>query len=204
MPESPIARYLAELRRELRGNPLLARRVLEEVADHLADAAAAGRESGMSSHDAEEAAVRRFGPAPAFARRFDRFAPPLRAILVLCSLATAGMGLWLFWVIAVVLPARDPAHIPLWLGIATAYLAYAALSWAYLAAGPRQPVLRIAGPAGSAAALAWGLVLIATCARAPHFEGYLLLMGVVLVVHAVAAIATMLITFGIARRLRTS
>jgi hypothetical protein len=204
LPERPIERYLAELRRELRGNPLLARRVLEEVADHLADAAAAGKESGMSSHDAEEAAVRRFGPAAAFARRFDRFAPPFRAILVLCSLATAGMGLWLFWVIAFVLPARDPAHIPLWLGIAIAYLAFAALSWAYLVAGPRQPVLRIAAPAGAVLAVAWGLGLIVTCARAAHFEGYLLLMGAALVVHGLAAIAYVRLTLGIARQLRTS
>jgi hypothetical protein len=204
MPEGPIARYLAELRREFRGNPLLARRVLEEVADHLAGAAAAARESGMSDHDAEEAAVRRFGPAPRFSHQFDRFALPLRAVLALSSLATAGMAAWLLYVIAIVLPARDPAHVPLWLGIAIAYLAWAALSWAFLVAGPRHPVLRIAGPAGAVIAMAWGLALVAGAAQAAHFEGYLLLMGVVLVVHGLAAIAYMRLALGIARRLQTN
>jgi hypothetical protein len=204
MPEGPVARYLAELRREFRGNPLLARRVLEEVADHLADAAAAARESGMSDHDAEAAAVERFGPAPRFSRQFDRFALPLRAILALASLATAGMAVWLFYVIAFVLPARDPAHVPMWLGMAIAYLAWAALSWAFLVAGPRHAVLRIAGPLGAALAMAWGLALVAGGLRAAHFEGYLLLMGAVLVVHGLAAIAYLLLTFGIARRLRAS
>ena len=201
MPEGPIERYLAELRRELRGNPLLARRVLAEVAEHLADAATAARESGMTAHDAEEAAVRRFGPAPGFARQFDRFGPPLRALFALSSLATAAMALWLLYVIAFVLPARDPAHVPLWLGLAISYLAFAALSWAFLVAGPRHSVLRIAGPAGAVAAVAWGLVLVANGARVTHFEGYLLLMGAILVAHGLAALAYMLLASGIARRI---
>jgi hypothetical protein len=52
--------------------------------------------------------------------------------------------------------------------------------------------------------MAWGLALVAGAAQAAHFEGYLLLMGVVLVVHGLAAIAYMLLTFGIARHLRAS
>lgn len=200
MPERPIERYLAELRREFRGNPLLARRVLEEAADHLAAAAAAERESGMPDHDAEAAAVRRFGPAHRFARQFDRDVLPFRAILVLSSLATAGMGLWLFSVIAFVLPARDPAHIPMWTGIAFAYVACAALSWGFLVAGPRHAALRIAGLCASALALTWGVTLIT--GSGARSEGYLALMGVILLVHGLAAIAYMLLASGIARRLR--
>ena len=72
--DSPGENSLRALKRALRGNPFLARRILAEVADHLAEAAQARRRNGMNQHDAEEDAVRRLGPPEEFARRFDRFA----------------------------------------------------------------------------------------------------------------------------------
>src|SRR5258707_10104753 len=78
---SAIERYLEELREELRHDPLLARRLCEEVADHLAEIAASERSRGMSEPDAEEAAVRRFGAPGAFVRQFDHFSRPLKALL---------------------------------------------------------------------------------------------------------------------------
>ena len=205
MPDSPIERYLADLRRELRGDPLLARRVLEEVADHLAEATAA-RRGTMSAHDAEEDAIRGFGPAAELARRFEGFGWPLRLLLVLAAAATTLIAVWLVGVIATVLPARDPAGIPLWSAIATAFLAYSALTATYLVAGPRHRVLRAGVLACSLAAIAagaYGIVTMIRRADAGHgFEGYVVLMGVALCGHGLVAIAYTALAARIARTAR--
>ena len=205
---SPIDAYLNELRCELGREPLLARRVLEEVADHLAEAVAEGRRSGMSEHEAEKDAVRRFGSAHEFARQFDRFALPFRLLLGFASLATVGVALWLFWVIAFVLPARDPVHIPMWRTVAACFLAYSALSWAYLVRGPRNVVLRWLVLTLSAAAIGLGLyggvAMIRHAAAAGHFEGFIVLMGLVLVGHGLCAIGYTILAQRIARRLRSA
>src|SRR5215471_10551751 len=119
---SPSEEYLRQLRHELRRDPLLARRVIEEAADHLAEIVAAERRQGMSQHEAEEAAVRRFGPAGPLARQFDGFSLPLRVMLGLASLMTLAVAAWLASVIAFVLPRHDPARIPMWTGIAFGFV----------------------------------------------------------------------------------
>ena len=203
---SPTEDYLAELRRQLRGDPVLSRRVLEEVADHLAEAVAAERRSGMSEKDAEENAVRRFGPADRFARQFDRFALPFKALLLMASLATVGVGLWLFWVIAVILPAHDAAQIPMWRTVAVCFLVYSALSWAYLVRGPRNAVLRWIMLTASVVAIGlglYGVVQMAVRAIAgTDVEGYIVLMGFLLCGHGLVAIVYTLLTARIARQLR--
>ena len=188
----PIDEYLAQLRVALKVNPLLARRVLEEVSDHLALIADEERRSGMSDHEAEEKAVRRFGPPDQFARRFDRFALPFRLFLLFASISTAVVGLWLLFVIAVVLPAHDPAHIPLWRGITAGFFAYCGLTWTYLIRGPRSAWLRgivlVASVAAIAAGL-YGIVNMINVARSGgHFEGYIIFMGLILCAHGLFAV----------------
>lgn len=196
--DSPTETYLRALRRALRGNPFLARRILAEVADHLAEAAEAGRRNGMNQHEAEEDAVRRLGPPEAFARRFDRFATPLRLLLVTASICTVGIALWLLWVCAVILPSRDPAHIPLWRTVAICYVAYSGLSWAVLLRGARAQLLRGLVIAASVAAVALGLYGIGSMVQVArtggHFEGYLILMGLMLAGHGLAALGFAAIT----------
>lgn len=203
---SPTESYLAALRGSLRGNPLLARRVIEEVADHLAEAVAAARRSGMSEHDAEEDAVRRFGPPAQFAGQFDRFGLPFRFLLMFASIATIGVGLWLLWVIALVLPARDPAHIPMWRTVALCFFAYSGLSWAYLAVGPRHAALRWAVLLVSLGAIGLGLygvvAMILQGLEGEHFEGYIVLMGLVLAGHGLSAFAYTLLTRRIEKQVR--
>ena len=203
---SPVESYLAELRRALRHDPLLARRVLEEAADHLAEIAAAERRSGMSQHDAEEAAVRRFGPAEKLARTFDRYSLPLRALLGLASAVTILVALWLFWVIARVLPSRDPAHVSMWRTFAIAFLIYSGLCLTYLVAGPRRTVLRWAVLILSVVAVGLGgyavFRMIQVASAGGHFEGYLVLMGLILTGHGATAIAYTILTAAIARRLQ--
>lgn len=201
--DGPIESYLAELRRELRGNPLLARRVIEEVRDHLAEAAREERGTGMTEQEAEERAVGRFGPPARFARRFDRFAAPFRALLLLASVGTVCVALWLVFVIAVVLPARDPGHIAFWSRAAAVFFGYCALTWAYLIRGPRNPWLRGSVLLASLGAIAAGLSgigqMIRTARSGGHFEGYIILIGLVLCAHGLSALAYTVLARRLAR-----
>jgi len=200
---SPVDDYLASLRREFRGNPLLARRVLEEVRDHLALAAEEERRSGMSQHDSEKKAIERFGPANELARKFDRFGPAFRALLILCALATILVGLWLVFVIAVVLPSRDPEHIPMWSLITTCFFAYSGLTLLYLFRGPRSTWLRRIVTVMSLAAIAagiYGIMNAIDVARSGgHFEGYIVLIGLVIGGHGVTALLYTMLTRRLAR-----
>jgi hypothetical protein len=204
----PFAHYLTELRAELRHDPLLARRLCEEVADHLAEIAANERSQGMSQHDAEDAAIRRFGAPGPLARQFERFSFPLKALLTCAALATAVIALWLCTVVFMILPTRDPAHVKMWSAITVAFFVYAALSLAFVVRGPRPALL----PAGvvvlSLAAIGFGgyavTSMLAAANNGGHFEGYLLVMGVVLAGHGLCALAYTTLTAMIARRVRAA
>lgn len=108
------------------------------------------------------------------------------AALAPLALVSLGVALWLAVVVLTVLPARDPAHVPLWSAVAVAFAAHAALSLAALARRSRP--LAIAATGLSMLALvagACGLVL-AVRADAAHFEGYAIVMSVVLLAHGAA------------------
>ena len=203
---SPTEAYLEDLRRQLRGNPLLARRVLEEVTDHLAEATAAARRSGMSQQDAEQDAIHRFGAPGALVSELDRFGLPLKLLVLGASVATVGVGLWLLWVIAFILPVRDPAHIPMWRAVAFAFFSYSLLCGSYLVVGPRNPVLRWAVTAASLTAIAVGLGAVVDMIRmgmaGGHFEGYIVLMGLILAGHGLSAVVYTLLAQRIHRQVR--
>jgi hypothetical protein len=200
---SPIDDYLAGLRRELRGNPVLARRVLEEVRDHLLSCAEEERRSGMSPLESEQTAVGRFGPPDQFAQQFGRFGAAFRALLILCSLATLCVAVWLVFVVTVVLPSRDPEHIKLWGWVTLAFLAYSGLTILYLYRGPRATLLRWIVMLTSAAALSAGVVgivnMVAVARTGGHFEGYMVLMGLVIAGHGLAALIYTVLTRRLAR-----
>jgi hypothetical protein len=206
--DSPIREYLDRLRRELRGHPLLARRVVEEIADHLAAAAEHERSAGLDPGQAEANAVRRLGPAEQIARQLDPYDLPLRGLVAFWTMATAAVALWLLSVIVLVLPARDPAHVPLWLLVAAGFCAYSGLCVAYLVRGPRRGVLKWSVLALSCGAIAAGLFGMATMVRIARaggdFEGYVLLMGIILCGHGLSVIAHAVITAGVVRRLRSA
>ena len=205
---SPVERYLEQLRAELRHDPLLARRLCEEVADHLAEIVANERSRGMSQHDAEEAAVRRFGAPGPLARQFDRFSLPLKLLLACGGMATGVISLWLFVVVSTVLPRHDPAHIPMWTGFAIGFLTYSALTLAFVVRGPRPALLPAAVSVLSLAAIGFGgyavWSMLVAADNSGHFEGYLLVMGVVLAGHGLCALAYTALTGVIARRVRAA
>lgn len=199
----PVEGYLRALRAALRHDPLLARRLAAEVGDHLAELSAEHRRQGMSDRDAEEAAVRQFGEPGVLARQFRPFSLPLRLLVVAGALATGSMALWLCFVVTVVLPSRDPQHMGLWSGMAATFFAYAALTLLFVVRGARPAWLPWAVAAFSVGALGFGGNLVATMARAgEHFEGYLLLMGAILVTQGLCALAYAVLTGLIARRVR--
>ena len=112
------------------------------------------------------------------------------AVLVLASIATAGVALWLLMVTTFVLPERDPGHVALWRWVALGFSAFCALSWACIATGARRAALKWSVLALSLAAIGlggYGIVqMIQQANRGAHFEGYIVLMGLVLAGHGLA------------------
>ena len=123
----------------------------------------------------------------------------------LSSAITIAVALWLFSVIAFVLPSRDPSRIPMWTGVAIGFLTYSGLCLAYLIVGPRLAVLRTVVLALSVAAIALGaycvLQMISAAASGRHFEGYLLLMGLVIAGHGIVAFVYAAVSMAIARQI---
>jgi hypothetical protein len=66
--DGPVERYLDELYAQLRSDPRAGRRLLDEAADHLHNAAAELERAGMEPVEAEREAVRRFGASRPIAR----------------------------------------------------------------------------------------------------------------------------------------
>jgi hypothetical protein len=136
-----------------------------------------------------------------------RFTLPLRPLLGLASLATAAVAVWLFMVITLVLPARDPGHIATWRMVALAFLAYSALCGACLFGGPRVAWLRWAVLPLSLFAMglgAYGFVSeLRLAGSGGHFEGYILLMGLILFGHGASGVLYTLRVLGIRRKLAT-
>ena len=132
---------------------------------------------------------------------------PFGLLLVLASLASAGVALWLFWVTATVLPTRDPGHIPMWRTVAAGFLVYAASSWACVVAGKKSALLRWAVAVASVAAIGLGLFGVADALRRARaggdFEGYILLMGIILAGHGIIGLLYALLA-GQARRIATT
>src|SRR5438477_4154396 len=111
---------------------------------------------------------------------------PLQVLLTLASVVTALVALWLFTVIITILPERDPARIPLWTGVAIGFLVYAGLCLAYLITGSRP--LRVIVLTLSVIAMALGAYGVAQVVRRDgHFEGYLMIMGLILACHGIVA-----------------
>jgi hypothetical protein len=116
-----------------------------------------------------------------------------RTALALATVATAAVGLWLLSVTFTILPSRDPANVVMWRWTAVGFLAYAALTAALLATSKPGRLLRSVVLLASLPVLACGaFALYAMVRRAStggHFEGYVLLMGLVLLAHGASAIA---------------
>jgi len=124
----------------------------------------------------------------------SRSEPPvrLRLSLAITSLATAVVACWLFFVIASVLPGRDSSHLPTWRIVALGFLCFSGLSWLLLGRGLRRRALCWAVRSLAVVAIGFGLScvveMVRHSSRGGHFEGYIVLMGVILCAHGASAV----------------
>jgi hypothetical protein len=108
------------------------------------------------------------------------------AVAALASVLTAA---WLLLVVATVLPSRDPSSVPGWTVFALALLAFVALTIADILRGGAGWPMRIAiGLSSVTASLVGGWILVATMTSTTHFEGYLVVVGAVVLVHGLVSL----------------
>ena len=119
---------------------------------------------------------------------------PFRAAAALgfTAFASTCAALWLLAVSVTVVPAHDPSRTTFWREVAAALLAFAILSALALRPGRRATIERVVlGALGGAAA---GVGLGATVRMVQvgdaggHFEGYLLLLSIIVATHGFAAL----------------
>jgi hypothetical protein len=193
----PTERYLHDLADALRWRPVLARRVVLEVADHLAQATATHQGAGLAAEPAEQAAIRHFGPAGELARQYRGGWLSLGLLLAAGAGATALIALWLLFVTTFVLPARDPADATMWRIIAGLFAGYSVVSVLVLAA-PGRRLRRLFTAALSVAAVLFGayaaVATLHAAASGRSAEGYLLLMGVMIAAHGMVALTFALLS----------
>jgi hypothetical protein len=121
-------------------------------------------------------------------------AGPLRSLVWLATAATTVTAAWLIGVSIAVLPERDPARVGFWVVVAAALLGFAALTAMHLARWGGALVRWLARAAGLAATVAGAWLAITTLAATGEFEGYLLLIGIVVAAHG--ALVTLSATRG--------
>jgi len=114
------------------------------------------------------------------------------ALLALAALATAAVGLWVYWVCATVLPGLHAKRIPMWITVASCFMGFSALSWVAVATGGRNRGVRTGLGAVSAVAVGLGswavLRMIHALTSGEDFEGYIILMGMAVTGHGVVGL----------------
>jgi hypothetical protein len=117
----------------------------------------------------------------------------LRIGLEMSSIAGVLMAAWLASVVLTVLPARDPAQVPLWSVVAVATTVLVAVSLLAIRRGRAVPLgLAIALAILAVGAAGFGLFTLATeftAAAAGDPEGYLLAIGAILTAQGVLGLA---------------
>ena len=104
------------------------------------------------------------------------------AILVGAFACTA-IASWLFVVAATVVPERDPSRVGFWTTVALGFLAYAVVATLSVlgpAAGRWRIVTPVAVAASVVALVAGAALAIPMLLTSGEFEGYIVLMGLVL------------------------
>jgi HAAS len=182
--------YLAEIEAllPLRGNAR--RRVLAELRAHLDDARAAEQRRGATADEAMTLVLARMGSPAQIAHRYRRGHPLLDGAVLIGGLACAAVAGWLLIVASTVLQRQDPEHVAFWTVVAGAFAAYAVLTAAYPWLRHR---LRWATPAAVTvsilAVMAGGWLAIPMLLTTGDFEGYIVLMGMVLAGQGVIVLA---------------
>ena len=118
---------------------------------------------------------------------------PLALALAAAATATTLVALWLAFTVFTVLPSRDPGHIPMWCAVAAGLLVFALSSFAAVFPGPLRPgagvVAGILGVAAAGLGLGSAIRMLSGGGAGGHFEGYIVLMGIVVGAHGLLALA---------------
>jgi len=105
-------------------------------------------------------------------------------VALVAALGSGLVGAWLLVVTRTILPSRDPGMIGVWTVAAAGFLAYAGFTVVLVRRGRLSPSLHRLAIVLSIVAVAIGGSLVASMLAATEaFEGYLLLMGIILAGH---------------------
>ena len=191
-PHESIASLLDDLRRRLRFDPLMARRVLPEVTDHLDDGVAGEMRAGASRAAAEARVVERFGSAGDFVARLGDHAT-LRAVVLLAAAGSIAIGVLIALIAMFVLEHdEDAGDLPILAVMSGGYLFYGGLTWLHLSGGAAR-LLRPLLVFGSAVAVLGGIAVavhsLYLALVTGDWEAYATLFGVVLSGHGLILLA---------------
>jgi hypothetical protein len=171
-----IAEYIAELRDALRGRLAVDATFIDEVADHLEDAADAAMLGGLPRHEAERQAIARFGDAAMVAELAAPGGARMRQLITFTCAATIAATVYL----TVSLLVLHPPHADLgrWLPAAAFFIVQGGYTVTLVRrGGSLSSTERVLVAAG---AIAIGYIGGAALVAARHAEGYALILGAML------------------------
>ncbi len=181
MERDEIERFLAEFERRLRLLPVDRERVVAEFRAHLEEAIAAEERAGTSYPAAIRNVLARVRAPAAIAKQYRPHGTFFNGAVSLGALACGLVAAWPFVIAASVVPERDPSRVVFWNAVAVGFLGYALLTVAYLRLAPRSAAAAGAVLIASAMAVASGVLFaVPMLTTSGDFEGYIVLMGVVL------------------------
>jgi hypothetical protein len=179
--QDDVGLFLDQLRHALRLGPSDGERVVSEFRAHLADSIANAEARGMAREDAVRSALARIGDPAVVARAYDGRHRVHDAAVLLGAMACLGVAAWLFVVAASVVRLFDPTRVAFWNAVGFGYLTYAAITAGYVVIARRSRVGRVFAAGSSVAAvLAGAAFAVPMLLTDGDFEGYIVLMGVVL------------------------
>jgi hypothetical protein len=125
---------------------------------------------------------------------------PIAVALAAAAIATVLVALWLVFTAVTILPVHDPAHVRMWLGVAAGFLVFALTTAAALREGRVGATARLVNAVLGVVAAGLGIgTAVRVLSGAGHFEGYLVLMALVLSVHGLLALLHAFLVTGPAR-----
>jgi hypothetical protein len=182
--------FLDQLRHALRLGPADRERVISEFRGHLTDSIADGESRGVVREEAVRNALARIGDPTVVARAYDGRHPIHDAAVLLGAIACFGVAAWLFVVAGSVVRQLDPTRVSFWNAVGFGYLTYAAITAGYLVIARRSRAGRVFAAGASVAAVLVGAAFaVPMLLTDGDFEGYIVLMGVVLAGQGVVVLA---------------
>lgn len=179
--QDDVELFLDQLRHALRLGTADRERVVSEFRGHLADSIAEAEGRGIPREEAVRGALARIGDPAVVARAYDGRHPIHDAAVLLGATACFGVAAWLFVVAGTVVRQFDPTRVAFWNAVGFGYLTYAAITAGYLVIARRSRIGRvIAAGVSVAAVLAGAAFAVPMLLTDGDFEGYIVLMGVVL------------------------